>query len=286
MTKLNILFFVLLVSITSVYAATLSITAISTEIPTILCKLTIINEATSNQEYQYRWWVTNVSTGQYTDPTVVDSGAVAKVITAGGTYSTTETLTVPRAGTYYCKAEVFYGTERSGAADQFSASEPLGTVVVNDDGNFVPKITEPVLKLVPIGFKVPCAINNTMKEEYYFNNLLLTDEVEFMKGTKLNYVLINHVDNSSVTIYINSRKEYNFTEQHSECIDLDHDGFNEISLTAFNIKNNKTDLYLVLYEPTEASAFNRWIKSNRGVVLLAIVALIYYFFVYDRRKKR
>lgn len=103
--------------------AQVSITVTDNTITDIACQITITNEGSSAQEYQYRYWVTDVQTGQYDDGTALDSGSGAKLISAGESWSTTPTMTLVNTGTHWCKTEVFYGTEKSGASEQFTAVE-------------------------------------------------------------------------------------------------------------------------------------------------------------------
>jgi len=114
--------------------AEITIQVTDTTQPTIGCTIYIANEGSSSQEYQYRWWVTNVVTGQYADGTAIDSGSAAKNIAAGQNWSVSKTMTIGSdylGDTLYCKAEVFYGTEKSGASKSFIVTEEEETTTDN-----------------------------------------------------------------------------------------------------------------------------------------------------------
>lgn len=118
--------------------AEVTISVTDNTIPLIVCQIDITNEGTSAQEYQYRWWVTDVTTGQYADSDMIDGGTAAKLINNGDSWSVDKELSVTATGDYWCKAEVFYGTERSGASDAFTAVE-------EESGLFTPVVEPPLL---------------------------------------------------------------------------------------------------------------------------------------------
>lgn len=121
--------------------AQVTLSVIDTSLEEIGCQISITNEGSSAQEYYYRWWVTNVAGGQYTN--AIDSGSASKLINPGETYTSTKTMTITNLGTYWCKAEVFYGTEVSGASEQFEATPSPGS------GDTVKDITTPTTSAPP-----------------------------------------------------------------------------------------------------------------------------------------
>ena len=102
------------------------ISVVDNVINDITCQIGITNEGSNTQEYYYRWWITNTSTGQYEDG--LDSGSASKSVDVDDTYYVNKTMTLTVTGTHYCKVEVFYGTEISGASEQFTAS----TITLDD----------------------------------------------------------------------------------------------------------------------------------------------------------
>ncbi len=125
--------------------AEVTIEVTDTSIPTIGCRINITNEGSSNQEYQYRWWVTNETSGQYA--TAIDSGSAAKLLSAGESWDTTKELSLVEVGNYWCKAEVFYGTERSGASDGFIATR--SEVSHGNPASFTDGIEQEIKRTIP-----------------------------------------------------------------------------------------------------------------------------------------
>ena len=91
-------------------------------IPGITASVTIQNEGTSVQEYQYEYCVVSEQTNQCGGSDDVDYQSGAKLITPGQIWNTNLSLNVATAGAYYFKVKVYYGTERSAATKQFTAT--------------------------------------------------------------------------------------------------------------------------------------------------------------------
>lgn len=99
--------------------AEVTIDVIDNTINSIVCRINITNEGTSSQEYVYRYWLTASPIGDY--PSGIDSGMSSKLIAPGESFIVDKMLMLSDTGTHYCKTDVFWGTEKSKASDQFLA---------------------------------------------------------------------------------------------------------------------------------------------------------------------
>jgi hypothetical protein len=84
-------------------------------------ELTIQNEGTSSQEYQYRCWITPEINGAYDDASAIDTMSGAKLITPYETWTRNIELTAETPANLYYKCQAFWGTENSEASDAFTA---------------------------------------------------------------------------------------------------------------------------------------------------------------------
>ncbi|MBU0635645.1 hypothetical protein KKE06_01335 [Candidatus Micrarchaeota archaeon] len=95
--------------------------------PTINANITLTNEGTTGQEYQYEYCIVAEQTNSCGRGNDVDYASGAKFISAGESWNPILSLTVSSAGTYWFKVKVYYGSETSAASRQFSvtaASQP------------------------------------------------------------------------------------------------------------------------------------------------------------------
>jgi hypothetical protein len=93
-------------------------------VPSISANVIITNEGVAGYEYQYEWCVvSNISNPCGGGDDTFYSSA-AKFINPGQNFITDLNATVPDAGTYYFKVVVYYGTQKSGATQIFSAVVP------------------------------------------------------------------------------------------------------------------------------------------------------------------
>jgi hypothetical protein len=93
-------------------------------VPAISANVIITNEGLAGYEYQYEWCVvSNISNPCGGGDDIFYSSA-AKFINPGQNFITDLNATVPDAGTYYFKVVVYYGTQKSGATQIFSAIVP------------------------------------------------------------------------------------------------------------------------------------------------------------------
>lgn len=99
--------------------AEVTIDVIDNTINQIVCRINITNEGTSSQEYIYRYWITDSPIGPY--ESAIASGMASKLIAPGESFITDKVLMLSDTGTHYCKTDVFWGTEKSKASDQFLA---------------------------------------------------------------------------------------------------------------------------------------------------------------------
>jgi len=104
-------------------------------IPSITANVTITNEGQSGFEYQYVWCVVAQQNNACGGGDDVDYASAAKFINAGEDFVTNLNMTVPNTGTYYFKVVVYWGTEASGASQQFNAvSDAVCLGDINNDG--------------------------------------------------------------------------------------------------------------------------------------------------------
>ena len=91
-------------------------------IPSIFANVTIQNEGTGNQEYQYEYCIVSEQTNQCGGGDDAAYKSAAKLINAGQSFNTLLNLTITSSGDYYFKVVVYYGTEKSGASELFTAT--------------------------------------------------------------------------------------------------------------------------------------------------------------------
>jgi len=90
-------------------------------VPTITADITITNEGSGSQEYQYEYCIVVDQTNACGGGDDTDYASRAKLLAAGESFNPLLTLNVPVAGDYYFKIVVFFGTETSGASQLFTA---------------------------------------------------------------------------------------------------------------------------------------------------------------------
>ena len=85
--------------------------------------MTIQNEGTGDQEYQYQCWITPNINGGYNDFDTLNKMSGAKLIKENEQWQKNVTLDIGNEdGVQYLKCEVFFGTKKSSATAQFRAS--------------------------------------------------------------------------------------------------------------------------------------------------------------------
>lgn len=92
-------------------------------VPTISGNITITNEGSVGYEYQYEYCVVSTESNQCGGEDDVAYAKAAKYINAGQNWQTDLSLTVSAIGNYWFKLVVYWGTENSGAAKTFAATE-------------------------------------------------------------------------------------------------------------------------------------------------------------------
>ncbi|GIU68388.1 MAG: hypothetical protein KatS3mg001_238 [Candidatus Pacearchaeota archaeon] len=93
-------------------------------IPTITADVTITNEGSGAQEYQYEYCIVSEQTNQCGGDDDIDYASGAKLLNPGESFNTLLTLDgVTSPGDYYFKIVVYFGTEKSGASQLFTAVE-------------------------------------------------------------------------------------------------------------------------------------------------------------------
>jgi len=92
-------------------------------IPSISANVTISNEGSAGYEYQYEWCVVSSEDNPCGGGDDVFYSSAAKYIQAGEDWNTTLNATVSNTGSYWFKVVVYYGTEKSGASQTFTAVE-------------------------------------------------------------------------------------------------------------------------------------------------------------------
>jgi len=90
-------------------------------IPSISANVTISNEGSAGYEYQYEWCVVSSEENACGGGDDVFYSSAAKYIQAGEDWNTTLNATVSNTGSYWFKVVVYYGTEKSGASQTFTA---------------------------------------------------------------------------------------------------------------------------------------------------------------------
>jgi len=94
-----------------------------TTVPTITASVTITNEGENWYEYPYEFCIVDEQSNQCNGGDDVAHGSGSKRIEAGQSWTSDMTLNVPTAGDYWFKVVVYWGTEKSGASRQFTATE-------------------------------------------------------------------------------------------------------------------------------------------------------------------
>jgi len=92
-------------------------------VPSISANVTISNEGSAGYEYQYEWCVVSSEDNACGGGDDVFYSSAAKYIQAGEDWNTTLDATVSNTGSYWFKVVVYYGTEKSGASQTFTAVE-------------------------------------------------------------------------------------------------------------------------------------------------------------------
>ncbi len=91
-------------------------------VPSIAASVTITNEGSADYEYQYEWCVVSAENNACGGGDDVSYSSAAKFIQAGQDFNITLSATVSTVGAYWFKVVVYYGTEKSGASQTFTAS--------------------------------------------------------------------------------------------------------------------------------------------------------------------
>jgi len=92
-------------------------------IPSISANVTISNEGSAGYEYQYEWCVVSSEDNTCGGGDDIFYSSAAKYIQAGEDWNTALNATVSNTGSYWFKVVVYYGTEKSGASQTFTAVE-------------------------------------------------------------------------------------------------------------------------------------------------------------------
>jgi len=93
-------------------------------VPSISANVIFTNEGLAGYEYQYEWCVVANQNNPCGGGDDTFYSSAAKYLDAGQNWTTDLSGTVPSGGTYYFKVVVYYGTEKSGASQVFSAIVP------------------------------------------------------------------------------------------------------------------------------------------------------------------
>lgn len=100
-----------------------------TTVPTISANVTISNEGSVSYEYQYEYCVVNTEGNQCGGGDDIAYASASKNLNAGQDWTTDLSLTVSDTGNYWFKVVVYWGTETSGAARTFTATEAAAPTV-------------------------------------------------------------------------------------------------------------------------------------------------------------
>jgi hypothetical protein len=95
-------------------------------VPSITASVTITNEGTTTQEYQYEYCIVSQQTNQCGGSDDEDYAGGAKLIQPGQSWNPNLSLNVDVPSVYWFKVKVYYGTETSAASKQFEAVSPSG----------------------------------------------------------------------------------------------------------------------------------------------------------------
>ncbi|MBS3150814.1 hypothetical protein J4443_00335 [Candidatus Woesearchaeota archaeon] len=90
-------------------------------VPTITANVTITNEGTGAQEYQYEYCIVVDQENQCGGDDDEDYASAARLLNPGETFNPQLTLNVATTGDYFFKVVVYFGTEKSGATKSFTA---------------------------------------------------------------------------------------------------------------------------------------------------------------------
>jgi len=90
-------------------------------VPDITASATITNEGTVGYEYRYEWCVVNSQENACGGNDDIFYSSAAKFIQPGQDWVTNLSANVPATGNYWFKVMVYFGTDRSGASQSFSA---------------------------------------------------------------------------------------------------------------------------------------------------------------------
>jgi hypothetical protein len=105
-----------------------------TVIPGISANVTISNEGVAGYEYRYEWCVVNSQENACGGNDDTFYSSAAKFIQPGQDWATDLAATVPLAGNYYFKVMVYFGTDKSGASQSFSATAASSDVADTGGG--------------------------------------------------------------------------------------------------------------------------------------------------------
>lgn len=92
-----------------------------TTVPNISANVIFTNEGIAGYEYQYEWCVVSSETNPCGGGDDIFYSSAAKYINAGQNFITDLNANVPSAGNYWFKVVVYYGTQKSGASQIFTA---------------------------------------------------------------------------------------------------------------------------------------------------------------------
>ncbi|MCX6787145.1 MAG: dockerin type I domain-containing protein [Candidatus Kaiserbacteria bacterium] len=99
----------------------------SVVVPSITANVRITNEGLTSTEYTYEWCVVSSINNACGGGDDTYYASASKLIAAGENFDTTLPATVPLAGTYYFKTNVYFGVLSSSASQQFTASNPASS---------------------------------------------------------------------------------------------------------------------------------------------------------------
>jgi hypothetical protein len=96
-------------------------------VPGIIADVTLSNEGSVGYEYQYEWCVVASENNACGGGDDVSYSSAAKYIQAGQDFNTALSATVSAVGAYWFKVAIYYGTEKSGASQTFTATTAVVT---------------------------------------------------------------------------------------------------------------------------------------------------------------
>ncbi len=128
-------------------------------IPSISANVTISNEGSAGYEYQYEWCIVSSEDNACGGGDDIFYSSAAKYIQAGQDWNTTLDATVSSTGSYWFKVVVYYGAEKSGASQTFTAVEEEGVSPGGGGGVIISEKEKE--KVTGIFCKIfPCSIIN------------------------------------------------------------------------------------------------------------------------------